>query len=151
MVFPRAFSSYTPKYCIPDHVYGIILITDDQETPVVCGRRTGKWSFPKGHGNRDERPLQAAVRELKEETGISMIDRIPDDEIHFKNSTYFVFCVTDKVALDPQDTCEVANSMWVPIHRLPYLFGNRDLNAFSRLSIDTILERVIFKRSQKIF
>jgi 8-oxo-dGTP pyrophosphatase MutT (NUDIX family) len=28
------------------------------------------WSFPKGHIDKDESPLKAAVRELQEETGI---------------------------------------------------------------------------------
>ena len=151
MVFPRAFSSYTPKYCIPDHVYGVILITGDRETAVVCGRETGKWSFPKGHGNRDERPLEAALRELKEETGISMSRYItPDNEIHFKSSTYFIYCITAKLDLQSEDTQEVIDTMWSPIQRLPFLFGNRDLNAFCHMSIDNILDRIEFKRSQQI-
>jgi 8-oxo-dGTP diphosphatase len=150
MVFPRAFSSYTPKYCISDHVYGVILITCDRETAVICGRKTGKWSFPKGHGNRDERPLEAALRELKEETGICMSGSVPDNEIHFKGSTYFVYTIINKPDLYPEDINEVMDVMWAPIHRLPFLFGNRDLNAFCRMSIDTIIDRIEFKKSQYI-
>ena len=131
-------------------MYGVILITGDRETPVVCGRATGKWSFPKGHGNRDERPLQAAVRELKEETGISMEGITPDSELHFEGSTYFVFCVVNKQELYPEDVGEVMNAMWVPVHRLSSLFGNRDVKAFCRLNVDTVLDRIELKRAQYI-
>jgi 8-oxo-dGTP pyrophosphatase MutT (NUDIX family) len=39
----------------------------------------GHWSFPKGHIDEGETRIQAAVRELKEETGITDIDLISKD------------------------------------------------------------------------
>ncbi|MCX6163667.1 MAG: NUDIX domain-containing protein [Ignavibacteriae bacterium] len=33
----------------------------------------GHWSFPKGHADEGETKLEAALRELKEETGVSKI------------------------------------------------------------------------------
>ena len=33
--------------------------------------RHGNWGFPKGHLKRDESPLDAAAREIEEETGVA--------------------------------------------------------------------------------
>ena len=134
MVFPRAFQSYVPRsYCVEGHVYGIIVMTADRETVVIRGRQSGKWSFPKGHGEVTEQPLEAALRELKEETGITFKKgQLPGDELRFKSGTYFVFYLEDKVDLCPQDTTEVMDSMWIPLQRLPYLTGNMDLTTFAR-------------------
>jgi len=33
--------------------------------------RHGNWGFPKGHLNRDESPLDAAAREIEEESGVA--------------------------------------------------------------------------------
>jgi len=132
MGFPRAFQTYIPRsHCVSSHVYGAILVTRDREVAVIRGRATGKWSFPKGHGNSHELPLEACIRELKEETGINMIGVTPDNEIRFKSGTYFVFYLDEKLPLSPEDKVEVMDSMWVPIHRLSYLVGNRDIVSFS--------------------
>jgi 8-oxo-dGTP pyrophosphatase MutT (NUDIX family) len=116
---------------VSSHVYGAILVTRDREVAVIRGRATGKWSFPKGHGHSHELPLEACIRELKEETGINMIGVTPDNEIRFKSGTYFVFYLDEKLPLSPEDKVEVMDSMWVPIHRLSYLVGNRDIVSFS--------------------
>ena len=130
MGFPRAFRSYAPRYCLPDHVYGAILITGNLETVVIQGRKSGKWSFPKGHGNRGELPLDACLRELKEETGITLKSEVPDDTLRFSSGTYFIFYVEEKVELYPEDTNEVMSAMWVSLNRLPFLDCNRDLKSF---------------------
>jgi bis(5'-nucleosidyl)-tetraphosphatase len=36
------------------------------------------WDFPKGHLEKGETPLEAAQRELKEETGISRVELLPN-------------------------------------------------------------------------
>jgi len=113
-------------------VYGAILLTPAGETVVIRGRQSGKWSFPKGHGSASETPLEACVRELREETGIDLRGVKQDDELRFKSGTYFVFYVPTAVILNPQDTNEVMESMWVPLVRLPLLVGNKDLSAFCR-------------------
>ena len=36
---------------------------------MVLGRKANKWSFPKGHREEGEEPIDCATRELLEETG----------------------------------------------------------------------------------
>ena len=143
MVFPRAFQTYIPRsHCVHSHVYGAILLTPDGETVVIRGRQSGKWSFPKGHGSAYESPLDACIRELREETGINLKGVKPDDELRFKSGTYFVFYFPGRIELKPEDTKEVMELMWIPLLRLPYLLGNKDLNAFCRwMNADSILSK----------
>jgi ADP-ribose pyrophosphatase YjhB (NUDIX family) len=133
MVFPRAFQTYVPRsHCVQSHVYGAVLVSPEGETVVIRGRQSGKWSFPKGHGSNVETPLEACIRELREETGINMRGIKPDDELRFKSGTYFVFYVKERLPLKPEDIKEVMESMWVPLLRLSFLPGNKDLNSFCR-------------------
>lgn len=144
MGFPRAFQSYIPRtHCVDSHVYGAIVVTPDRETVVIRGRQSGKWSFPKGHGVTSELPLDACLRELKEETGINLKGVKPDDELRFKAGTYFVFYITEKITLCPEDTKEVMDSMWVPLRRLQYLVGNMDMTTFcKKVNIDQLIDKI---------
>lgn len=40
---------------------------------LIIKHRKGHWAFPKGHADKGETKLETALRELKEETGISKI------------------------------------------------------------------------------
>ena len=61
---------------------GFILITDDFETDDYCvlllHYTLGHWDFPKGNIETNETELEAATRELQEETGIETIRVIPN-------------------------------------------------------------------------
>ena len=144
MTFPRAFQTYIPRsYCINTHVYGAILITPKRETAVIRGRKAGKWSFPKGHGSYKENPLQACIRELREETGIDFTGVQPNDEIRFTSGTYFVFYVPDRINLCPEDTKEVMDCMWVSLDRLHHLMGNKDLTSFCRcINMNSLISKM---------
>jgi bis(5'-nucleosidyl)-tetraphosphatase len=56
-----------------DESFGIIPILrqGDSYSFLLIQHQAGHWAFPKGHAVGDESPLQAACRELHEETGIS--------------------------------------------------------------------------------
>jgi 8-oxo-dGTP pyrophosphatase MutT (NUDIX family) len=133
MAFPSAFRTYIPtSHCIPSHVYGVMLLNEFREVALVRGRKTGKWSFPKGHGKSNETPLEASVRELKEETGVDMSGEAPDNRWQTNSGTYFVFCVNGRSELEPEDICEIMDTMWVSLDRLQDVNGNKDITTFCR-------------------
>lgn len=149
MSFPRAFQTYVPRsHCVTSHVYGAILLNEHRETVIVKGRKSQKWSLPKGHGRSQEKPLDACIRELKEETGVNMTGVKPDDEVRFQSGTYFVFYVEDRVMLTPEDNEEIQEAMWISISRIPYLSSNKDLKSFIKcINVDNILEKIQTKRA----
>lgn len=139
MGFPRAFQSYVPRtHCVETQTYGAILVSPDDEVLVVKGRKCEKWSFPKGHGRQSELPLEAAIREVREETGINLEGKKPDCEKKLKVNSkrsggiYFVFKMDAKPDIKPEDTEEIMEAMWCPRSRLSSLVGNMDLSAFCR-------------------
>ncbi|MBI2743666.1 MAG: NUDIX domain-containing protein [Chlamydiales bacterium] len=84
----------------------------------IAGRH---WGFPKGHLNAGETPLEAAKRELKEETGLNIISLIrPEPFIETyrfsrrgkpvsKTVQYFAAEVEGEVILQPE---EIRDGRW---------------------------------------
>jgi 8-oxo-dGTP pyrophosphatase MutT (NUDIX family) len=66
------------------------LAEDDNDTDAAAG----KWEFPGGHLEEDEEPLEGAVREFREETGV----KVPEGKLagHWTsgNGVYRLFVVT---------------------------------------------------------
>lgn len=56
-----------------DESFGIIpiLLTNNSYQFLLIQHQAGHWGFPKGHAHPHESPLEAASRELSEETGIT--------------------------------------------------------------------------------
>lgn len=138
-MFPKAFQSYVPRsHCVDSQVYGAIVISPNGDFLVVQGRQSRKWSFPKGHGRLWEKPIEAAIRELKEETGINLDGVEPSNERRFLSNksgsggTYFVFKLDYLPAVEPEDINEIMDYMWCSPSRLPRLSGNMDLTTFCR-------------------
>jgi 8-oxo-dGTP pyrophosphatase MutT (NUDIX family) len=87
-----------------EHSAGFILFRQSPAGPLYLLLDYGKhWDYPKGHLEKSESPWQAAVRELREETGIRQVDRVTafqqDMHYHFyspkkgrisKTVTYFL-------------------------------------------------------------
>jgi bis(5'-nucleosidyl)-tetraphosphatase len=63
-----------------DYAFGVIPVYKDDKRYkfllVKC--RSGHWSFPKGHPNTGESEVDAARRELEEETGINDVQLFPN-------------------------------------------------------------------------
>jgi len=84
---------------------------------LVVNQRGSSWSLPKGHVDAGEEPLVAAIREIKEETGITNLQYVdtlgaygrykigkntPEDKSEWKVLLFFLFR-TKRNDLKPQD------------------------------------------------
>lgn len=113
-----------------DHSYGIIPFTlqVDTDTPLfltIQNREGGHWDFPKGHPEPGETPEQAALRELREETGVESCERIPhlsydvtyqfrgdNGEMITKRVDFFLGrCSSPELSLQES---EVKDARWLP-------------------------------------
>ena len=115
-------------------VYGGILRVSHSDPrqdqyAIVQGRYSGKWSFPKGHSNDGELPLECSLREIQEETGIKSLPD-PIETMRFGYGNYHVFSLNEPVPLVPQDTYEIMNAMWATIDDMGPLSLNVDVSRF---------------------
>ncbi len=94
---------------------------------LVVNQRGTSWSLPKGHIEKGEDPLQAAKREIAEESGITDLQYIKelgsyqryligknggDDKSELKTIHLFLFRTTTKI-LKPRDP-KNPEARWVP-------------------------------------
>jgi ADP-ribose pyrophosphatase YjhB (NUDIX family) len=96
---------------------------------VVVNQNNDSWSLPKGHLEEGETHLEAAIREINEESGIPMeelrlicplgtyersqIKRDPDQLTEMRTISLFLF-KTDYIKLSPKDP-ENPEARWVAI------------------------------------
>jgi bis(5'-nucleosidyl)-tetraphosphatase len=124
-----------PVYIMPikanqAQVYGTIFLSNTNRVLVVKGRRSGKWSFPKGHAEGNESDFEAASRETYEETGL-LLPRTFNKIVHLSTGTYFLV-ETSEVVPNPRDCSEVTAAEWVSFEALAKMPVNIDINTFLR-------------------
>lgn len=113
---------------------GILRIREEDGTEkyaIVQGRYTGKWSFPKGHSEKDESPLDCSEREIGEETSIDVLPP-PTAYVKMCYGHYYIFDLKEAVRLIPRDTCEIMDTKWVTIEEMGRLLLNADASMYLR-------------------
>ena len=109
-----------------ENSYGIIplRIQKNDWQMLLIQHHAGHWAFPKGHANAGETPQQAAERELKEETGLSIQHLLlPNPLVEsyfftfqgyriFKTVQYFLALVEGQVVIQE---CEIKASQWLSL------------------------------------
>lgn len=110
-----------------DFSYGIIplrLVEGTWQVLLVQHINGHYWAFPKGHAEQGESPSQAAVRELKEETGLEVLEFLPleitpehynfthQGELIEKTVAYFVAKVGGEISMQTE---ELEGVVWVPL------------------------------------
>ena len=124
-------------------VYGAILVGKNPQTneplyALVQGRYTRKWSFPKGHSDETETPLECAMRELIEETGINDLPS-PNKYIKLIYGYYYVFNVSTNLRpLTPRDKREITDAKWVTLKEIDEMDVNADVCEFKKIYSDII-------------
>ncbi|KAJ8260815.1 hypothetical protein COCON_G00165380 [Conger conger] len=107
--------------------YGAIILDETLDNALLVQGYLAKsgWGFPKGKVNEDEAPHDCAVREVLEETGFDIRDRICKD-------TYIEQKITDQLArlyiipgvprdtkFNPKTRKEIRNIEWFRVEQLP--------------------------------
>lgn len=76
---------------------GICVVDKENRSLLVVRSSTNKWSFPKGMVEKDETLTAAAVRELREETGINIdSNRLLKTPIYKDNNSIYFMLFIDK-------------------------------------------------------
>ncbi len=138
-VFPSAFCSLkkTDAALVADtskprreKVFGGIVKSPEGRYLMVQGRLSEKWSFPKGHIEVGETPLECVCREIKEETGLTILPN-PMRCIPLRCGTYYLFWMPE-VKLIPRDSDEIMNCGWFTLEEMKTLRMNIDANTYFR-------------------
>lgn len=133
--------SYTYKYPRPAVTTDCVVFTKEQEPRVLLIQRgnepyKGYWAFPGGFMDMEETAEQCAVRELKEETGLtveriqqigaySKVDRDPRGRTV---SIAYLALVETPMAVSGMD--DAAQAAWFPLSALPNLaFDHKEILA----------------------
>lgn len=131
--------SYTYKYPRPAVTTDCVVFTKEEEPKVLLIQRgnepyKGYWAFPGGFMNMEETAEECAVRELKEETGLtvkqiqqigaySKVDRDPRGRTV---SIAYLAIVDAPTAVSGMD--DAAKAAWFPLASLPDLaFDHQDI------------------------
>uniref|UniRef100_A0A3B4YMZ6 mRNA-decapping enzyme 2 n=1 Tax=Seriola lalandi dorsalis TaxID=1841481 RepID=A0A3B4YMZ6_SERLL len=107
--------------------YGAIILDESLENVLLVQGYLAKsgWGFPKGKVNEDEAPHDCAVREVLEETGFDIKNRISKDKYIEQKITdqlvrlYIIPGVSKDTKFNPKTRKEIRNIEWFPIEKLP--------------------------------
>ncbi|TWT74918.1 bis(5'-nucleosyl)-tetraphosphatase [Allorhodopirellula solitaria] len=114
---------------------GVLVLTETSQPRFLLMRHPDRWDLPKGHCDGDETYLEAAQRELQEETGIDPLACRFDDQFRFdlryqvsyrkhpkrvfdKNVRYFLAYVPDVVRIDVSEHDSFEWFAWSPPHHI---------------------------------
>ncbi len=130
---------------------GGIIINSNQEA-VIVNQNHDSWSLPKGHVDEGETILEAAIREIYEETGIKNPQFIKplgsfgryrigldgkDDKSEHKTIYLFLFS-SSKKELKPIDKNNPM-AKWVPYADIPKLLTHKNDKKFFQQCIQSII------------
>ena len=133
--------SYTYKYPRPAVTTDCVVFTQEEEPKVLLIQRgnepyKGCWAFPGGFMNMEETAEECAVRELKEETGLTVnqiqqigaYSKVNRDPRGRTVSIAYLAIVDAPTAVSGMD--DAAKAAWFPLSSLPDLaFDHQDIMA----------------------
>lgn len=139
VTFPKAFSCYKAT---SEKVYGSICMSPYNTILLVRGRKSNKWSFPKGHKKRGETYLECAIRETSEEAGIPLDNYIPVAYQRLSVGEYYFYELSEEVVPTINDSQEIVEARWMTMDEMREEPCNVDVNNFlSRMRRNTYFFR----------
>jgi 8-oxo-dGTP pyrophosphatase MutT (NUDIX family) len=125
--FPKAFDSYKRPKNHKGQIFGAIIRSGTNKYLLVKGKESGKYSFPKGHIEPNETPLNCIIRELYEETGITLDETIRVKTIIKPKIGTYIYCETSlELPLSPKDINEIEEAGWYDRNTIRTLNLNAD-------------------------
>ncbi|WP_109484191.1 NUDIX hydrolase [Paraburkholderia sp. C35] len=88
----------------------VLCIRDDRI--LLVARARARWALPGGRIKRDEAPLDAARRELEEETGIAALDVVYLFQFGGLNTHHHVFLAQVPADVEAEPMNEIARCRW---------------------------------------
>lgn len=110
---------------IKENSYGVIPLRKEEggvKVLLIFHKKGKHWGFPKGHKDPGESDFEAAQRELREETGLMIVECLASEPFsetyHFykregrvsKTVCYYPAFVEGKLVLQPE---EIVDARWV--------------------------------------
>lgn len=125
-----------------DLSFGIVplLQQNGERLFLLVQHRAGHWSFPKGHAEVGETPLQAACREFEEETGITNYQLL--DAPAF-TETYSL--VKKQQPIEKTVTYFLATAQSAEVN-----FQADEIQAYAWLPLSGALARITYPQSQQL-
>ena len=128
----KLWEIFTKKFPIIDAAGGLVERSDDKFLFIY---RNNKWDLPKGGIEKKELIIEAAQREVKEETGLAdliVINKIGETYHIFKKGknfrlkrTYWFKMKSDyQGELFPQEEEGIISAEWINKKRIPEIFKN---------------------------
>lgn len=134
---------------------GALVVNHDQEVLVVQEKKgklknNGVWKLPTGVVNEGEDISAAAIREVKEETGIEtrFLEVLAFRQSHkafFEKSDLFFVCKMQPLSFDVQkQDSEIEAAKWMPLEEYaaqPFVQNNESFNLVSKICLATENDR----------
>lgn len=113
---------------------GVLILTMGEPQQFLLMRHHNRWDLPKGHAEAGETPVQTALREMEEETGIAAQDVEMDGGFEYsleypvqyrgepqpvqKRVYYFLARIPEAVEIQCTEHESAQWFLWEPPHRI---------------------------------
>jgi len=124
------------------NIAGGIILNNESEILLVHNELTNSWTYPKGHIKGDEDILEAAKREIIEETNIKdlkLVCKLPIYERTTRQNKNIIkvmhmFLFISKSNKTKTNTKDITNIKWVPVEKVvDYFSYSKEVDFFNSI------------------